>query len=48
MKSNNNVSIKKIGCTVEHRHTGAFALCDEDMIDDLNWVFYSYKKIKYQ
>lgn len=29
---------KTIGCCVEHKHTGTFAVCDEDMVFDNDWI----------
>jgi hypothetical protein len=39
--------LKKIRGTVEHKWTGAFAICDDELIDDDNWVFADGRKIKY-
>jgi hypothetical protein len=49
MKTSKKVKeLKKIGCTVEHKWTGVFAICDDELIDDDNWIFTDERKIKYE
>ena len=39
--------MKKIGCTLWHKWTGAFAICDKELLNDSNWEFFSNQKIKF-
>ena len=38
---------KHVGCTVEHRMVGGYATCDEDLINDPDWIFVSHKQVVY-
>ena len=32
--------MKTLGCLVEHKYCGIIAICDEDMLDDNDWVLF--------